>query len=556
MRTQLLLLLSVLALFCQSCTTVNGTNFYISNQGSDRNHGRTPDNAWKSISKLSGANIHAGDTIFLERGSVWRETLTLNYSGTKAGYIVITAYGNNTENPVIKGSEVTKWAPSGVVNVWKSEKTFAHNPRSVRGEYGNIWFELARKDTVVWGEFRQYDEQLTALNTTYDFAYANGKVYIYSEGDPNSDYTNIEVCQRNACISLNDHDYIEINGVDVHYASNAGIWEKWPTSKRDGLIVRNCNIGYIGVKDSPSAYGIYTWHSNFLCEKNIIHDCGRRGVSYFGSSNSSDVIVKHAIIQDNIFYNGWHTTALDLIVERGSNVTIDSVIFRRNLVYETPVIKRGVGGIPNSNHVFIANQSGPANGRVKNIYIYNNVFKYAPGSSVKTEHVENLYVYNNTFYKFNPNVSNFQSHVQISGDPSGGTYSSIVNNIFYHNGRFTTNNNLQCIKIDKDLVEKGTDIDYNLYFSEDPNARIVTFYPPSMVAFNMGSWILARKGLGFDQNAPAPGRLLLNENTEYLELKPGSPAIGTGKSVSWITNDFSGIQRPDKPSLGANEYKR
>jgi hypothetical protein len=69
--------------------------YYIdSNNGSDSNSGTQPDKPWKSLSKLSTANLKPGAIVHLKRGSIWTEKLRLYASGQVGRPITITAYGS------------------------------------------------------------------------------------------------------------------------------------------------------------------------------------------------------------------------------------------------------------------------------------------------------------------------------------------------------------------------------------------------------------------------------------------------------------------------------
>ena len=540
-------------LFIFVCFNVHATIYYVSNSGNDDNTGTGRQTAWKTISKVNSMSFQPGDSILFEKGGIWRSTLYPIAEGTSENYIVFSNYGEG-DNPRILASNVSSsWEPSGTANVWQSDDSFS-NPHRPQGQYSNIWFESNNSDTTTWGVYHEYSTGFGSLKEEFDWCFNDNRVYVYSESDPDTRYHSIELSQRNNSIELNNQDYIEINGIDCHYGALSGIRDSYPTSERYGLIVRNCNIGYIGVKNDPAAFGVYTWRSNLLVEKNIIHDCGRRGISYFGTNVGGSVRVHNAIIQDNLFYNGWHTTSLDLIVMSGSDHSIDSVIFRRNIVEEDPDIPRNGGSVPHSNHMFIADQSGSGSGTVSNIFIYNNVFVYAPGSAIKTEYIVNLQIYNNTFYGFNTHVSNFQSLIQLKGSPEANTSTVIKNNILYHNGIFKENNNLMGIKINPE-IRNDTEIDYNIYYTKDPTARFFTSYPP-MTAYNISMWEDYRSEYGYDKNSPTPQLPGFVNAPNDFRLASGSGCISAGTPIDMVTNDILGNPRdPHNPSLGAYKYK-
>lgn len=76
----------------------SGTNFFVDAvYGNDANSG-TQSSPWKTLAKVSTASMPSGSTVFLRRGMVWNEQLTIPSSG-----ITIDAYGIGVV-PVIDGS--------------------------------------------------------------------------------------------------------------------------------------------------------------------------------------------------------------------------------------------------------------------------------------------------------------------------------------------------------------------------------------------------------------------------------------------------------------------
>ncbi|MBS1524715.1 MAG: right-handed parallel beta-helix repeat-containing protein [Bacteroidetes bacterium] len=100
---------SVFLLFTTVCIALHGTsigsvypgytshrNWYVSSAGNDNNSG-TRDNPLKSIKKINGLALSAGDTVFFKGGDTFTGRLELRagLSGSKGNPIVITAYGSD-----------------------------------------------------------------------------------------------------------------------------------------------------------------------------------------------------------------------------------------------------------------------------------------------------------------------------------------------------------------------------------------------------------------------------------------------------------------------------
>ena len=80
-----------------------GSDYYISNSGSDSNSGTSISSPWKTISKVNSILLKPGDRISFRRGNIWKEKLNISYSGTSNNPIYIGAYGTG-ENPVFDGN--------------------------------------------------------------------------------------------------------------------------------------------------------------------------------------------------------------------------------------------------------------------------------------------------------------------------------------------------------------------------------------------------------------------------------------------------------------------
>ncbi|HTQ63707.1 MAG TPA: right-handed parallel beta-helix repeat-containing protein [Puia sp.] len=98
-------------------TSYSGEKYFISSFGNDGNAGTSPDAPWRTISKLNGADIAPGDSIFFRRGGVWREPL-IPSSGDSLKNVYYGSYGEG-DKPVILGS-VSKKNESDWKQKWES----------------------------------------------------------------------------------------------------------------------------------------------------------------------------------------------------------------------------------------------------------------------------------------------------------------------------------------------------------------------------------------------------------------------------------------------------
>jgi len=82
---------------------VNEKIYYIdSKSGNDSANGNSPESAWKTLKKAGTIHFHAGDKLFLRRGSVFSETLKVSVSGSKYKPVIIEDYGTKTDTALPK----------------------------------------------------------------------------------------------------------------------------------------------------------------------------------------------------------------------------------------------------------------------------------------------------------------------------------------------------------------------------------------------------------------------------------------------------------------------
>lgn len=95
-----------------------GTAYYVSNNGSDNNDGRSTENPWATINRVNNANLSAGDAVFFERGGTWRMETLQSQKG-----VTYSAYGEGAKPRLIgspeNGTGEEKWSLlEGTDNIW------------------------------------------------------------------------------------------------------------------------------------------------------------------------------------------------------------------------------------------------------------------------------------------------------------------------------------------------------------------------------------------------------------------------------------------------------
>lgn len=521
---------------------VYGTNYYVKTAGNDSNTGQSDGQAWATISKVNASSFSPGDSIFFNAGDTWRETLEVPSDGEAGTNLYFGKYGTGANPRIIGSKATTTWTDQGS-NVWKTDITFT-SPRGLYPYYADIVFNESGTE-----RFGIYQSNTASLNAAYEWTWSSNYIYVYSTSDPATAYTGIEVQQRRFCISTNDNGYLHFDGIDVGYSADAGYDSNndHTISDVDGVIIENCEIQFIGgVTGQQYGFGVAMAYSNMTIRNNEFHHCGRRAISVNMEYNASPWTVENILIEDNSFHHGSHTTSLDMTVNNGgSSCSIDSVVFRRNLIYEVQAAD------VNYPSVQMWYQCYSGTGTIDKVHIYSNVFKYWRENCIATESrtLKNVYIYNNTFYENNTADTYYgYSYGVFSDSDNSNLMVTVKNNIFYTTLNHETSGSGALIVLSS--INTGHYFcDYNVFYRINNSLRTHlingTSYYMNTIGTLPGSW---------EDNSPTPGDPLFVSAPTNLKIQVTSPAKSAGTDLDITLDKDGNAFDPTNPSIGAYEY--
>lgn len=250
---------------------IKGTKYYVSNNGDDANDGLTPETAWKTLSRVSDADLQPGDGVLFNRGDLFRGMIT-----TKPG-VAYGAYGVG-EKPRLYGWDKDLADPAlwtlvdAEHHIWKmNEKildpgtlVFNHGEahcRKLIPSYLNGKFVCRNdesKDFVMADEmtndldlFWYFDDILTTHPSKgMDFPIPDmtlqsyGDLYLRCDsGNPGEYFHSVEALPRRPMFSNGANDHVRIDNLCLKYIGLHGIAAGGHVV---GLHVTNCEIGWIG----------------------------------------------------------------------------------------------------------------------------------------------------------------------------------------------------------------------------------------------------------------------------------------------------------------------
>jgi hypothetical protein len=292
-------------------------------------------------------------------------------------------------------------------------------------------------------------------------------------------------------IDIRITDRITVQNNHVHDSAVTGIF----TAFSDDVMIR------YNETDHNHEHGIYQSNSSTrpIIRGNHSHHNTSAGIHMNGdiSEQPGNGLVTHALVENNVIWeNG---------TGGGSGINCDGVdysSFRNNLLY--------------NNHA-----SG--------ISLYS--IDGAHGSSYNK-------VYNNTIVM----APNSRFVVNIPDDGSGAPP---VGNIVEGNILYTPDASHGSVLIAQPGVT-GFRSDYNVVvnrFSSDNDDTVIS----------LSKW----QALGYDVHSviATPAQLFVNPSTGDYRLKPGSPAIDAGASLTVVPKDIVGVSRPQGAGWDAGAYE-
>ena len=321
----------IILFFLSISISLKGTNYYVKNSGSDSNTGLTDAQAWKSLAKVNKSYFSHGDVIYFKMGDTWRETLTVPSSGKPDNYITFTSYGSGNKPRILGSAKALAFSDQGN-NIWKSA-TSVSDPWDAPVYQNEIFFESPD------GSVKMGTHKINAgsMTSEYDWTWSGNYIYVYASSDPDTRYASVEIPQRESGIVIGNKEYTEYSGFEMRYCQRFGIYSMYPQPDVHGLIIDNCNISDMGDRTDQACYGINAMHNDMVVRNCIIHSISRRAISLNSNAPGIKFKISNILIENNTFYDGKHTTGVDISIGGGTNATsFDSVIIRRNLFYDDP----------------------------------------------------------------------------------------------------------------------------------------------------------------------------------------------------------------------------
>ena len=326
---------------------IRGTVYYVSSCGDDGNDGRSPDTPWKSLQKVSEAELQEGDGVLFRRGDLFRGCI-ITHSGVSYG-----AYGVG-EKPKFYGwdtglDDPAKWTlvdPEHHIWLWEERLldpgtlVFNHGeahsikliPSYIDGKFVcrndesklfDIKEEMVRDLDIYW----LFEDILTTVPSKgQNFPVPElgpnslGQLYLRCDrGNPGEVFDSIEAVTRRAMFVVGSQPNIRIDNLCLKYIGLHAIAAGGKCVK--GLHVSSCEIGWIGG----------TIQHYFGTDPNY-PEGGRGTVTRFGNGIEIYGGCDGYIVENCYIYQCYDAGITHQITTGGSKFVMSDVLYKNNLI--------------------------------------------------------------------------------------------------------------------------------------------------------------------------------------------------------------------------------
>ncbi len=324
---------------------IRGAVYYVSNDGNDDNDGRSPERAWRTLAKVSGAELAAGDGVLFRRGDLFR-----GYLKAQAG-VTYAAWGEG-KKPEFYGWDKGLADPGGWIlsdpehHIWKWNERIldagtlvfnhgqAHSIKLIPSYIGGRFvcrddesrpFDMASEMVRDLDLYWHFDENLTTNPTRgQDFPIpvvedSLGELYLRCDGgNPGEIFDSIEALTRRPLIRVGSCADVRIDNLCLKYIGLHAIAAYGACVR--GLHVSNCEIGWIGGtiqhyggtdpnypeggRGTVTRFGngieIYGGCEDYTVENCYIYQCYDAGITHQVTVSGKPLTMKNVLYRDNL----------------------------------------------------------------------------------------------------------------------------------------------------------------------------------------------------------------------------------------------------------------
>jgi len=462
----------------------SGTAYYVSNCGSNRNDGKSPEKPFATVDAFQNIELQYGDAIFFERGSLWRAVeLPWNIRGTEG--LTISAYGEGPK-PAFYGSEENgtggeKWelfySDESGKKVWKYYRDMTEVSTIVLGGEEVIFRDIAYWDGDSYFQMDDRHAELTKENydvtkhlpdlwcfpaiqypdmstenigdrlfrtwdkQTGEPIFYTGPLYFRCDaGNPGELYGDIEFIMPYA-FSDGMADYQTYDNLCIRYSSMTFCSGFNGVRETCNGVVQNCEVGWMGgqvfsfatgeeegdtrIQLNAGLYGRNSGAmtfagSHYTIRNNYVHNAFQEGIALETFPDCDTM--QNNVVSGNLI----ERSTQGILICNWDTEVMEDHIFKDILVEDNMVIDSGVNNFFSTawdtNYCnAVVIQGGPCAN--DNLVIRNNTFIFATGVLVQIDQFSKEH---SRFFEGNTYIQNAGSSEAFDAIGIGMNYSSYI----------------------------------------------------------------------------------------------------------------------------------
>ena len=310
---------------------LSATTYYIDfSWGNDSSAGTSIFTPWQTINKINNSSFQGGDSILFKRGEVWKERLVFPSSGNAFSPIVIGSYGEGNL-PIITGVDnYDGWNNAGTWTLFKD----------------NIWSRVQTNNPQrMWinGAEVLRNELIDSLDgSRYMWAWQNSKLYVYSNENPATAFSSMEVNVFLDVVRINNKYFIIIQNIEI----NGGYGFALAILGGNNIFVKNCNIGSysrqgIQICDYAGASSAFVTIDNCVLDSKFNFSYGKdKGIDdgIQVTRGANNCVIKNCVIRDF-----GHAAIYLKSLSATDEGVFNNKIFRNLITAENVTYQRGIG---------------------------------------------------------------------------------------------------------------------------------------------------------------------------------------------------------------------
>lgn len=399
----------------KDCLKIVGTRYYVANDGDDANDGKSEKTPWKTLKRVSDAELLAGDGVLFRRGDLFRGSV-MTKSGVSYG-----AYGDGPKPRFYAGekdyADPELWE-NYADNIWHLKDkvldvgtlVFNHGqkhsvkliPSYINGKFVcrddesklfDVKNEMVRDLDVYW----YFEDELTdkpskGENFPIPDTKGGGKGDIYlrcDAGNPGAVFDSIEAVSALNMFKVGVNENVTIDNLCIKYVGRHGVSAGGKCNR--GLTVTNCEFGWIGGaiqhyfgtdpnypqggRGTVTRYGnaieIYGGCDNYTASNNYIYEVYDAGITHQVSTGGKMFEMTNIRYTDNVIEKCVYGIEYFLDENNG-----DTGSFMKNIVMSGNIIRLSGYGWGQQRH----NTDTPA--LIKGWSYVNNASEYEISNNV------------------------------------------------------------------------------------------------------------------------------------------------------------------------------